>query len=583
VSVPFKDLPGVDVVPDVDALMESVRAGIADKLGRGVLAPADLDQARRGAEALLMSTEPDAASAADVARLHSLWNPLGPYPFSSHRSGAGRLIVAAKRGLRRLVEPVAALTLARQAEFNGAVARLLAGATHGVQSLNAGNPELLRRIDVLERRYQDLYAECDGLRATVRGLQARLEPAGAAGQPGKPPVTLAFVVPWFGDEVRGGAEMQGWETARELSRRGCRVEVLTTCSRSFLHRWDENHHAPGVSEREGVTVRRFPVDRRDEAQFAAACEAVLSGAPAGPALEATFVRESINSSALYRFIAENAERYLFAFTPYLYGTTLAGAAVRPDRSLLIPCLHEEPYVRLDVVRRTFLGVRGSLFFTPEEAAVARRACGGEPPGRVTGGGSDTRLRGDAERFRALSGVRDPYVLYLGRLDQGKNTHLVMAYAREWARRHAGAARLVLLGRGPLAIPPGEPAFVAAGVLDEQGKMDACAGALALCQPSVNESFSRVIMESWVNEVPVLVHADCAVTVGHCRRSGGGLWFRDAFEFSAALDLLAGDQQLRCRLGAAGRRYVLAECSWDTVCARIVQAVAELTGERLVDA
>ena len=195
--------------------------------------------------------------------------------------------------------------------------------------------------------------------------------------------------------------------------------------------------------------------------------------------------------------------------------------MRPDRSLLIPCLHDEAYAYLGVTRRMFLGVRGSLFFTPEEAAVARRACGAEPPGRVTGGGIDTHLRGDAERFRAASGVRDPYLLYVGRLDRGKNTHVVMAYARERARRRAGAERLVLLGRGPLAIPPGEPAFVAAGVLDEQGKMDACAGALALCQPSVNESFSRVIMESWLNEVPVLVHAGCAVTVGHCRRSGGG--------------------------------------------------------------
>ena len=393
-------------------------------------------------------------------------------------------------------------------------------------------------------------------------------------------VTLAFVVPWFGDEVRGGAEMQGWETARELSRRGCRVEILTTCSRSFLHRWDENYHAPGVEEREGVTVRRFAVDRRDEGRFAAAVRLLLSGASANAPLEEAFVGESINSSALYRFIGDHAESHLFVFTPYLYGTTLAGAAVRPDRSLLIPCLHDEAYAYLGVTRRTFLGVRGSLFFTPEEAAVARRACGAEPPGRVTGGGIDTHLRGDAERFRKVSGVRDPYLLYVGRLDRGKNTHVVMAYARERAHRRGGAERLVLLGTGPLAIPPEDPAFVAAGTLDEQGKMDACAGALALCQPSVNESFSRVIMESWLNEVPVLVHADCAVTVGHCRRSGAGLWFRDFFEFSAAVDLLAGDPDLRRSLGAAGRRYVLAECSWDTVCARIVQAVADLTGERL---
>jgi glycosyltransferase involved in cell wall biosynthesis len=374
--------------------------------------------------------------------------------------------------------------------------------------------------------------------------------------------------------------MQAWETARELARRGCRVEILTTCSRSFLHRWDENHHPPGVGEREGVAVRRFAVDPRDEGVFARANEALLSGVRAGASTEAAFVRESINSGALYRFIAENAGRYLFVFTPYLYGTTLAGAAVRPDRSLLIPCLHDEAYAHLGVARRMMLGVRGSLFFTPEEAAVARRACGGEPPGRVTGGGVDTHLRGEAARFRAASGVDRPYLLYVGRLDRGKNTHVVMAYARERVRRRAAAEPLVLLGRGPLAVPAGEPAFVAAGVLDEQGKMDACAGALALCQPSVNESFSRVVMESWLNEVPVLVHAGCAVTVGHCRRSGGGLWFRDFLEFAACVDLLAGDPQLRRSLGEAGRRYVLAECSWDTVCARIVAAIEELTGERV---
>jgi glycosyltransferase involved in cell wall biosynthesis len=392
--------------------------------------------------------------------------------------------------------------------------------------------------------------------------------------------TLAFVVPWFGDEVRGGAEMQGWETARELARRGCRVEILTTCSRSFLHRWDENHHPPGVGEREGIPVRRFLVDPRDEGAFAAANVALLGGEGATQVQEGDFVRHNINSSELYRFIAENAERYLFVFTPYLYGTTLAGAAVRPDRSLLVPCLHDEAYAYLGVTRRTFLAVRGSLFFTPEEAAVARRACGVEPPGRVTGGGIDTHLRGDAGRFRAASGLRDPYLLYVGRLDRGKNTQVAMAYAREWARRRGGG-RLVLLGRGPLEVPAGDPAFLRLGVVDEQGKMDACAGALALVQPSVNESFSRVIMESWLNEVPVLVHAGCAVTVGHCRRSGGGLWFREYLDFAAAADLLADDPELRRRLGAAGRRYVLAECSWDTVCARIVAAVADLTGERLL--
>jgi glycosyltransferase involved in cell wall biosynthesis len=330
-----------------------------------------------------------------------------------------------------------------------------------------------------------------------------------------------------------------------------------------------------------VTIRRFPADGRDEARFNAANAALLGPGRASPGQEEDFVRESINSRGLCRFIADHADRYLFVFTPYLFGTTLTGAAVRPDRSFLIPCLHDEAYASLGATRRAFLSVRGSLFFTPEEAELARRVCGSEPPGRVTGGGIDTHVRGDAERFRQAFGLRDPYLIYVGRLDGGKNTHLVMAFAREWARARANRVRLVLLGRGPLATPSGDPSFVVAGAPDEQGKMDACAGAVALCQPSVNESFSRVIMESWLNEVPVVVHADCAVTVGHCRRSGGGLWFRDYFEFAEIMDRLVADPALRHRLGSAGRRYVFAECSWDTVCGRIVSAVEELAGEPLL--
>jgi glycosyltransferase involved in cell wall biosynthesis len=328
-------------------------------------------------------------------------------------------------------------------------------------------------------------------------------------------------------------------------------------------------------------VRRFPVDGRDEARFAAANAALLAGGRTAAEHEEDFLRHNINSAGLCRHIAETADRSLFVFTPYLYGTTLNGAAVRPDRSLLVPCLHDEPYAYLAATRRTFLGVRGSLFFAPEEAAVAARACGAAPPGRVVGGGVDTHLRGDAARFRRASGVGEaPCLICVGRLDAGKNTHVAMAYARAWAASRGNGARLVLLGRGPLAVPP-DPVFLEAGAPDEQGKMDACAAAFALCQPSVNESFSRVLMESWLNEVPVMVHADCAVTVGHCRRSGGGLWFRSYPEFAEIADLLLGDADLRRRLGAAGRRYVLAECSWDAVCARFAAAVEELSGERLL--
>ena len=179
-SVPFKELPGGRPVPDVDTLMQRVRAGVADKLARGVYSPADIEAVRRSERELRACGHTDHPTADDIARLHATWDPLGPHTFTSHRAGVGRLFVTAKQWLRRLAMPVAAVTLARQAEFNGAVARLLTGASHGVQALEAGNELLLLRLDELERRNLELCARCDELQAEVRSLQARLEPGGHA-------------------------------------------------------------------------------------------------------------------------------------------------------------------------------------------------------------------------------------------------------------------------------------------------------------------------------------------------------------------------------------------------------------------
>lgn len=183
-SVPFKEVPGSPPVPDVDALMQRVREGVADKICRGVYAPADLDALRSIEEEPRERSDFGPAPDDDIARLHSSWDPLGPYPFTSHRGRVGRLLVTAKQWLRRLASPVAAVTLARQSEFNGAVARLLPGACHGVQSLEADRDALLRRLNQLECRNLELQARCERLQAEVRGLEARVASGGRAEEPG---------------------------------------------------------------------------------------------------------------------------------------------------------------------------------------------------------------------------------------------------------------------------------------------------------------------------------------------------------------------------------------------------------------
>src|SRR3954468_10317437 len=79
---------------------------------------------------------------------------------------------------------------------------------------------------------------------------------------------LALVIPWFGRELKGGAEQQAWQIAARLAQQGHEVDVLTTCCRSHQDDWATNHLPAGPkNEPEGFTVHRFAVDARDRVAF----------------------------------------------------------------------------------------------------------------------------------------------------------------------------------------------------------------------------------------------------------------------------------------------------------------------------
>ena len=88
---------------------------------------------------------------------------------------------------------------------------------------------------------------------------------------------IAIVIPWFGRNLRGGAELHAWQLAARFASRGHAVEVLTTCCRAHTHDWGTNHLPAGVvAEDEGFLVRRFPVESRDRTAFDAANGRLLS-------------------------------------------------------------------------------------------------------------------------------------------------------------------------------------------------------------------------------------------------------------------------------------------------------------------
>jgi glycosyltransferase involved in cell wall biosynthesis len=387
--------------------------------------------------------------------------------------------------------------------------------------------------------------------------------------------SIAFVVPRYGAEIVGGAEALARGFAERLPPDRFAVEVLTTCARDH-HTWG-NVLAPGEEQQGAVTIRRFPVSEREVGRFLAVQQRLSDGFPLDLEEELAWAAGSVNSESLFSFLDAERHRFdAFLFLPYLFGTTLLGSQIDPRRSVLIPCLHDEPFAYLKVVDHLFHSVRGAVFNSAPERSLARRLFGVASDAPVVGLGFDPveRATADAAAFRLRYGLDGDYLLYFGRKEGGKNLPLLLDAFRA-CRTDDRNLRLVVAGDGSI-----DPQASAEGVVDlprlsEAEKRAACAGALAVCQPSVNESFSIVLMESWLQETPALVNARCAVTRHHVTLSNGGFYFNDTLEFAAEVDYLRHHPQESKEMGRQGRSYVLDNYSWPLVLGRFERALEDL--------
>ena len=282
------------------------------------------------------------------------------------------------------------------------------------------------------------------------------------------------------------------------------------------------------------------------------------------------------SPGLQRHLADTAADYdLRVFAPYLFGTTLWGAQVVPDRTAIIPCLHDEPYARLRTVRRVLRAVRGCIFNSAGEAALASRVLG-VGPGPVVGMGFDDPGDPPDRDFRQELGIGG-YILYTGRLEQGKGVDIAVQYAIRHARerrtrRHSCSSGAATTGRR--AARAGRCASSGTSTRRRSGRRTAVPSRSST--PRASRACRSSCWSAGSRGRPALVNAGSDVMVDHCVRSGAGAPVGDFPAYRDAVERFS-DPEERARAGASGRRYVLDEYSWPEVSDRLRGAVEELAG------
>jgi glycosyltransferase involved in cell wall biosynthesis len=317
-------------------------------------------------------------------------------------------------------------------------------------------------------------------------------------------------------------------------------------------------------------VWRFPVRKaRDTERFGRLQERVFHRKHSEAEATAWLREQGPYSPMLRDWVATYRDHfdYWISFS-FRYWTTFHTMQAAAGKTILVPTAEPDPAVDLPLFEPLFRSARGIVFNSHEERSmILARSAAENVPADVVGVGIEEPEEADAERFRARTGIREPFIFYIGRIDANKGCRqLFDFFQRACARLEDEGVtppQLVLAGHSVLPIPE-HPRIRYLGKVDEQEKYDALAACTLLIMPSFYESLSMVLLEAWALSKPVLVNGHCDVLQGQTVRSGGGLYYKDGDEFRETLRLLMSDERLRESCGRSGRTYYRDHYTWQVI-------------------
>jgi glycosyltransferase involved in cell wall biosynthesis len=379
---------------------------------------------------------------------------------------------------------------------------------------------------------------------------------------------IAFVPPRFGPQVVGGSEAASRQVALGFAARGWHVEVLTTCAVNH-YTW-ANDLKEGMTVEDGLRVRRFEnIFQSSEAGYRAQMKIQAEILPTIDEQVAWLSWRFTVPDLFEHLLRHGAEYDAIMFSPYMFWTTTVCQPAVSDRAVAMPCLHDEFYARLDVVRPVLADAARVWFLSEPEHELAHRLGPLAPDHTVTGLGVHVPSGYEPDRFRRRHGLTRPFILFAGRRAPEKGWHWLVDQFADATHEHGLDLDLVTMGAGDID-PRSDIAsrVIDLGLVSAEDRDDAMAAAVAYVQPSRMESFSLSVMESWLAGTPVLAIEGSEVVGWHCRRSGGGRIFADGTELAAILHELTADPGARAEMAARGRNYVLENYAWPVVLDRM---------------
>jgi len=99
---------------------------------------------------------------------------------------------------------------------------------------------------------------------------------------------------------------------------------------------------------------------------------------------------------------------------------------------------------------------------------------------------------------------------------------------------------------------------------------------ALVIPSIYESLSLVLLESFALKVPVIASAGSDVLKDHIDSSKGGWYYKEYDEFKNILEAITKNKEESKRKGELGFAYVQQNYTWPRVMEHYQQAIEDVS-------
>lgn len=375
---------------------------------------------------------------------------------------------------------------------------------------------------------------------------------------------LAIINQRYGLEVNGGSELY----SRQIAERLCvkyDVEVLTSCSLDYVT-WS-NYYKPGLEEINGVKVRRFPTEHERTPRIFSALDLEMHQNPNVSPQQAYKWTDEMGPYCpkLIEYVKAHSEEYdAFIVVTYLYYTAVRSLPVIGKKAIFIPTAHQEPYIHFKMYEEIFEAPKAYVFLTDEERELvhAKFPQVQDKPYDIMGVGVDVPRVVDADAFKKKYGLNN-YVIYVGRIDQGKDCPRMFDYFIEYKKRNPGDLKLVLMGKAVVDIPQ-HPDIISLGFVSEEDKFNGIKGAKALILPSKFESLSISVLEAMTLSIPVIVNGRCDVLKGHCVKSNGGLYYMKYFEFEGCINYLLSHKDEYNKMCSNAKKYIDTYFEWDVI-------------------